>query len=567
MGIYSIDSNEIDEAILNAKDKSKIKTCVICGKQFLAVGRNASRMKVCSREHHKSCECCGKDFIFKVSGNDYIPKCCSKDCSNKLKMKNLHSAVKAKYGVDNVSQHKDIRKKIQKSLDATRDETKQKRDKTMPERYGVLYPMQNAKLKAKIQATNEERYGHKNPAYNEEIRMKLSERMKSPEVLQKYYETSMKNWGVPRPSMMQEVQDKMKATCLERYGVEYATQDLEILSKMQESMKQALLDKYDVDHFSKIPESREKAKETMIERYGVSCGLQLESYLRGNEHNRISRVNIAVAEKLKKSGIEVEFEFYLSGKLYDLHVIGTNILIEINPTYTHNSVGNHWNVIRNKDYHLSKTTLASENGYRCIHIFEWDDINKIINMLRPKETIYARNCVVKEISQKQANEFLRIYHLQGSVNNQKTCLGLYHKDDLIQVMTFGSPRYNKNYEYELLRLCTKSRYAVTGGANKLFSYFCKHYNPSSIISYCDISKFNGDVYEKLGMTLDHTTSPVKIWSKDKEKVTNNLLLSRGYDQLFRTNYGKGTNNEELMLEHGWLPVYDCGQKVYVWNMK
>lgn len=30
-------------------------------------------------------------------------------------------------------------------------------------------------------------------------------------------------------------------------------------------------------------------------------------------------------------------------------------------------------------------------------------------------------------------------------------------------------------------------------------------------------------------------------------------------------YGKGTNNEELMIKHNWLPVYDCGQKVFEWN--
>lgn len=45
-------------------------------------------------------------------------------------------------------------------------------------------------------------------------------------------------------------------------------------------------------------------------------------------------------------------------------------------------------------------------------------------------------------------------------------------------------------------------------------------------------------------------------------ITNNLLLQRGYDQLFGTDFGKGTSNEQLMIENGWLPVYDCGQVVY-----
>ena len=60
------------------------------------------------------------------------------------------------------------------------------------------------------------------------------------------------------------------------------------------------------------------------------------------------------------------------------------------------------------------------------------------------------------------------------------------------------------------------------------------------------------------------TEPQEIWSKGTQKITANLLRARGYDQLFGTNYGKGTSNDQLMLEHGWLPVYDCGQKVYVY---
>ena len=64
------------------------------------------------------------------------------------------------------------------------------------------------------------------------------------------------------------------------------------------------------------------------------------------------------------------------------------------------------------------------------------------------------------------------------------------------------------------------------------------------------------------MKLVRQTPPQEIWSKHEEHVTANLLRQRGYDQLFKTNYGKGSDNEQLMLENGWLPVYDCGMKVF-----
>lgn len=55
--------------------------------------------------------------------------------------------------------------------------------------------------------------------------------------------------------------------------------------------------------------------------------------------------------------------------------------------------------------------------------------------------------------------------------------------------------------------------------------------------------------------------------KTEQHITDNLLRQRGFDQLFNTNYGKGTSNEELMLEHDFLPIYDCGQITFIYKKK
>ena len=133
-------------------------------------------------------------------------------------------------------------------------------------------------------------------------------------------------------------------------------------------------------------------------------------------------------------------------------------------------------------------------------------------------------------------------------------------------MSFGASRFDKMYQIELLRLCSHSSYVVVGGAQKLFLHaLADNPNWMSIISYCDLAKFAGDVYYKLGMKKERITPPQIVWSKGKQKITSMLLRQRGYDQIFKTNYGKGTSNEQLMLENGWLPVYDCGQAVFVYE--
>ena len=206
--------------------------------------------------------------------------------------------------------------------------------------------------------------------------------------------------------------------------------------------------------------------------------------------------------------------------------------------------------------------MAINNGYRCINIWDWDDKYKIINLLLPKPRVYGRNCIIKEVQKSEAIEFINKHHLQN-YSKSEIRIGLYYNDKLISIMTFGKPRYNKNYEYELIRYC--SSHKVIGGAEKLFKYFIKNYNPKSVISYCDWSKFTGDVYIKLGFKFK-SCAVSKHWYNitTKQHITDNLLRQRGFDQLFNTNYGKGYSNTDLMLQHNFVEVYDAGQATYVW---
>ena len=327
-----------------------------------------------------------------------------------------------------------------------------------------------------------------------------------------------------------------------------------------------------------------KAMETIKRKYGVANPFQIEEVrIKAllNQKKTISNINKEFAKKLgiefKKELVGKVFEKKVGKYVYDLNV--GRYLIEINPTITHNSimmVNDNWKP-KEENYHLLKTLNAKENGYQCIHIFDWDNQDKIISLLKEKRKIYARNLDIKEVDYKLEKEFLNKYHLQNYVSS-KIKLGLF-KDDELLIMTFGKPRYNKNFEYELIRLCSKEGYFILGGANKLFNYFIKNYNPKSIISYCDISKFNGNVYEKLGFKENNSSGPRKHWYKvfnseielPKQPtlhITDNMLRAHGWSRLVGDNdyilAKKGESNEELILKTGYLSIFDCGQNRYEW---
>ena len=336
--------------------------------------------------------------------------------------------------------------------------------------------------------------------------------------------------------------------------------------------KKTCLSKYGVTSCAKLDSSKKKTIKTCMERYGVAYGLFTKQALEANKLGNKSKINENFAILLEKLNIKYNQEFAIQNYLYDFYLPESNVLIELNPSFTHTTIDTTAFKGKDKNYHLDKTNVAVNAGYRCINVWDWDDVFKIIISCKPKQKLYARKLILREVTKQQANEFLDEYHIQNSCYGNHINLGLYDNEQLVQIMTFGKPRYNKNYQYELLRLCSHSDYIIVGGAEKLFKHFTNNYNPESIISYCDVSKFSGDVYSKLGFDLLRQSAPQKIWNKknSKEYITDNLLRQRGFDQLVgsRLNppqlYGKGTDNEKLMIRYGWLPIYDCGQKVFVW---
>lgn len=290
---------------------------------------------------------------------------------------------------------------------------------------------------------------------------------------------------------------------------------------------------------------------------------------------KISKVNRIYKWYLEDLWFKVKLEFQIQDRYYDLKV--WDILIEINPFPYHNStwapMEKQWNEPTPPDYHYNKLKLAKDNWYRCIMIRDWDDYNKIPYLLdENKQEVYARKCEVKQISRDECHNFFEDYHLQWDTKKEKDniYIWLYYNNELVECMSFWKPRYNKNYEREILRLCSHKDYKIIWWANKIFKHFLKLSQANNVISYCDMSKFDGWVYEQLWFKLLKRNKPSKHWYNNKETpskkhITDNLLRQRWYDQIFWESYGKWLDNDELMKQRGYVEIYDCGQSTFVWT--
>lgn len=421
---------------------------------------------------------------------------------------------------------------------------------------------------------NPTKFGNINLGYRHHCSLKCSNSDK--DKIQKQQQTTLMHYGVLNPSQNDEIKRKKQETCNKHFDGGYSSQY--ILNKRKETCRskygnpnynglekarQTWLTNLGVDHPSKSKMVMEKKRNTNIKKFGIPWTIMLDE---ARSYSNNSNPNRYFAKILENNGITYEREFHIENRSYDFKI--GDILIEIDPTWTHNIYQlpfQHQGI--SKTYHKNKTELATKYNYRCIHVWDWDDISKILNLLIPRQKIYARKCQIKEVSKHDTDEFLNQYHIQNTCRGQHFSYGLYYQDELLQIMTFGKPRYNKKYNYELLRLCSKPGVCIVGGSARLFNHFIKMQNPPSIISYCDLAKFTGDVYIKLGFELDNNAEPSIHWCKGKHHISNSLLLQRGFDQLFKTNYGVGTSNFDLMIQHKFLPVPDCGQARYIWIQK
>lgn len=233
--------------------------------------------------------------------------------------------------------------------------------------------------------------------------------------------------------------------------------------------------------------------------------------------------------------------------------------------------GNYWHSdqIRPINYHINKTLSCAKHNIRLIHIFEyeWDTKKEKIQQYLLQQLglvnkkIHARQCEVVYIQEDTAKEFYDKYHLQGGIHAD-THLGLMYNNEIVELMSFGKPRFTTAANVELLRLSIKAGYSVTGGASKLFTYFIKHNPGLSVVSYTDLSKFTGAVYAQIGMTYQHRTDPNYVYVDHKRVLTRYQCMKH---KLVEQGFDPSLSESEIMRQRGFNKIYDCGNAVYLYE--
>lgn len=443
----------------------------------------------------------------------------------------------------------------------------EKRKETYQERYGFDHPLKNKDIQQKIKDTCIKRYGEN---YIDVFCDKMTR-------------TMIYKYGVKTNLQLDGNKQKSKETLLMHYGVDnYAKSDkfkeIYIIQKYNRLLNDPLVEPlFSLDDFKNKEELSWKCKK---------CGNIFQSKYDYNWPNRArclkcfpllcgeSNSEKEICKFLIDNNINIETKKrnIIPPFEIDIYLPDYNIAIEYDGLYWHSD-----ECIDDKYYHLNKTNLCKEKGIQLIHIFEDEWIYKkdivksrllsIIGLY--SNTIYARKCLIKEIDNNQYMEFENNTHLQG-YSQASIRLGLFYDNELISVMSFSKYRIAlgskpKENEYELIRFSNKLNTKVIGGASKLFHYFIKKYKPVKIISYCDKRWSEGKLYTKLNFNKVKDTDP-NYWYVNCHTNQRNYRFKYRKSQQSKLlqKYNENLSEYDNMRINGFSRIWDCGNILFEW---
>lgn len=165
-------------------------------------------------------------------------------------------------------------------------------------------------------------------------------------------------------------------------------------------------------------------------------------------------------------------------------------------------------------------------------------------------TVFGKDLTIYHLNKTVADEWLNKYHPFRAPKGNVLSLGLSDGKEIYCIMTFKKSR-NKEYFAELSRLWMMPTYNVVGGYDKLSTY-ASELGIYNIVAYVNMSFENYRDYESIGMKHIRDIQPTKWWICGEDRISDASRRQK-----------KFTENE--LIFKGYIPMYDCGQRVYVFK--
>lgn len=509
------------------------------------------------------CPVCGKEVVYNPAKKVYRAFC-SKTCEKspegiQARLKKASDTSMEKYGVPHAVAAKQTREKI---------------EQTFLEHYGTTKIMQVGSVKENHKKTILEKYGVENISSSEVVQENRKK-------------TLVKRYGVDHMSKIEGVTEKKKQVFMEKYGVENISQSEEIrLKKLTDQRDEywpifceLLEQKNIIPLFTKEEYISYDFTKGYKKFLCKKCNTEFQTealkvqkiYCASHIYDSQGELELFnyIVNDLHYSGVvQRNKKLWYDGKNYELDIY----IPEFNLGIEHHGLYWHSEACLDPSYHFNKYEFFKIQGIRLLQIFEheWLENTDIVKALirsaigiKPSKIVYARQTTIKSISGTEFSSFCEMNHLQGSAP-ASTRYGMFCGELLVAVLGIGKPRYNKKYDFEIVRYCIGKDIIVVGAFNKLLKHF-RNIHHGSIITYADLRYFTGNSYRNAGFAFTHVSKPSYFYF-NKIELTQLIRRTSAQKHKLNTilpNFDETKTEHENMLANKYLRVYDAGTAVFV----
>ena len=451
---------------------------------------------------------------------------------------------------------------------------KKSREKSMMDRYGVKYPLQNPSLAEKAKKTWIEKYG--------------TDKLSSINISKKI-NTNLERYGTEYPLQSTEIQNKTSNSLLNNSGFTKPFKNLNIQEKIQKSWVEINGGK---SYKRTLSDAKNAQVSLLTKKFGDRSKILLDPMVFTDHLKIMSRIELAnfigcclslIDKRIKEWNL---IEFQSSKSHYEIVI--NNFLTSLNIDFIENTrkiippkeidwwlpnfnlgiefCGLRWHgerVNRGKYYHLSKLTSMNALGYKLIQIFqdEWDSHSDIIKNLIGSELRllakkYIDNFYIIEVDNNISQDFLIKYHIDGPTSSDY-CLGLFDLEHNLTALMSATEM-------------SKDVWLIDRYANKF------EYNSSNLFSNLVAELIKHKSLDKMIYTVD------KRYPSGLDLLNNNFELSvitePNYWYTFGTFRSKTANLhlDQLTIDDKFSKlsieqlfkidkIWDCGYEHWIWS--
>lgn len=570
------------------------------------------RQQVCDKCRAYNCENCGKDMMRtpkEIKGNKRF---CSVKCaqSSPTTKKKIEDKNKELYGGTGFQA-------INKWEDKSEEEKAAQVNKMRKGLREYVSDEDNLKaMRKKAEATNIQRYGAKSPLSGESSVRKLAEDNRDMKEIHRKSQITKSAWS---QSKRDEIHSRISATNKETWD----NTDEETKLARADKISKARIKFFEEETYEERKARRENHKRKLNDFWDNMDPAEKNELIERRQktlskstRKRVSHINKRWGKLIEsKLGVTPTYEKNVNGMNYDLYV--GNVLIDINPTVSHNSDVNfaHFIKICNKPnckshplmsetHHLNRAKNADDDNYDWMFLFDHVDEKKAIGMLRNKlslnERSYSKDKIhAKVISNSDGRDFINENYIQDEHSTPDVSIGLFiDEDELVAVMTLKS---NED-SWIIMNYSNKYNVDVKDGELIAFDLFKSIYNPLTVkysrnYNYgCDrltkLIKMNSNSepipvlswshlkfseYIRDNESMINLEDSIELWANENKlsffKVGNDFddFKERGGEDEFGYLYESNQLDEGLLptdrmiaSHYGFVRVFDAGEKLYDW---